>query len=42
VFRFVLPESMLEDDVAAALADGRRVVAVSAGAHSGAHHAGGV
>jgi signal transduction histidine kinase len=42
VFRFVLPESMLEDDGAAGLADGRRVVAVSAGARSGAHHAGGV
>jgi len=42
VFRFVLPASMLDDDVGAAPGEGLRVVAVSADARSGAHHAGGV
>jgi two-component system chemotaxis sensor kinase CheA len=41
VFRFVLPESMLEDDVAAVRGDGLGVVGVAASERSGAHHAGG-
>ena len=41
VFRFVLPESMLDDDVAALRGDGRGVVGVDAGERSGAHHPGG-